>query len=107
MPLDLSKLQVSSDINNMEVDVTVRNKELCCDGRITMMDCEVERRATMLVLQIDVTASSNELLRDGLKPIFGRDVERCQSKLVLKIDATARSNDLLRNGIVCSLQVVM
>ena len=53
MPLALRKLQRSSAIISLEVDVTVRSKGLLRDGRMALCGRDVERRGPMRVLVVD------------------------------------------------------
>jgi hypothetical protein len=60
----------------LKIDDTASRKELLCDGRMTILDGDIERSCPPLrVLKIDVTTRINELLRDGLVPFTRRYVE--------------------------------
>jgi hypothetical protein len=54
VPLALSILQRSSAIMSLEVDFTVRSKELLCDGRMPMTSTEVDFSGFQKALWITV-----------------------------------------------------
>ena len=62
-------------IQTMQIDVAVSFNEVFCDGLMSVLGLEEERREPILPLKIDVTASCNELLCHVLVPVEGSAVE--------------------------------
>jgi hypothetical protein len=82
----------------LKIDVTSSCNERPSDGRMSILDCIVDRRVPTLVLKIHVTTRSYEQFNDGRMPTIGRDVERCVPLPCVKTDFTASCKQLFHYG---------